>query len=193
MSHVSASTDLDEDVFSEMLKFKKALVRMFFQQEEDVVFFETASYLKRRPHMYVECVPMPKETGELAPIYFKKALQECEKEWAQNKKVVDLKKGDIRRTVPKGLPYFNVEFGDDGSGFAHVIEDERDFPSNFAQEIVGGMLELDHHIWRKQKKDDFNKQRSKVMNFMKMWGPFDFTRVIATTTTSSSVENIEAT
>ena len=40
-------------------------------EDKDVIFFETATYLKKLPHMYIECVPLPKETGELAPIYFK--------------------------------------------------------------------------------------------------------------------------
>jgi hypothetical protein len=44
---------------------------MFREQDQDVVIFENAVFLKRLPHMYLECVPMPKETGELAPIYFK--------------------------------------------------------------------------------------------------------------------------
>jgi hypothetical protein len=37
----------------------------------DVVFFETAMYLQKFPHMILECVPMPREMGDLAPIYFK--------------------------------------------------------------------------------------------------------------------------
>lgn len=57
-----------------------------------------------------------------------------------------------------------------------MIEDEKYFPANFAQEIIGGMMELDHKLWRKQTKDDFNTQRTKLMNFLKVWGPFDFTR-----------------
>lgn len=44
---------------------------MFSDQDEDVVIFELAVFLKKHPHMYLECVPMPKEVGELAPIYFK--------------------------------------------------------------------------------------------------------------------------
>ena len=47
---------------------------MFKDNDQDVVIFETAVFLKRLPHMYLECVPMPKETGELAPIYFKVSL-----------------------------------------------------------------------------------------------------------------------
>jgi len=175
MFHSACSTLLDEDVWMEMKKFRQALIKMYSDKDEDAVVIETAVFLKRSPHMYLECIPMPKETGELAPIYFKKAIQECETEWSQNKKLVDLRDRDVRRAVPKGLPYFSVDFGLD-SGFAHVIEDEKHFPKNFAQEIVGGMLELDHQLWRKQKKDDFKAQRAKVMSFLKMWAPYDFTK-----------------
>ncbi|CAG7831460.1 unnamed protein product [Allacma fusca] len=175
MYHVPSATQLDEDVWEEMQKFRRSIVTMFSDINQDVVIFESAMFLKKHPHMYLECVPMPKETGELAPIYFKKAIQECETEWSQNKKLVDLRKRDVRKAVPKGLPYFAVDFGMD-SGFAHVVEDERNFPRNFAQEIIGGMLELDHHLWRKQKQDDFKAQRDKVMAFLKFWGPYDWTR-----------------
>lgn len=53
-------------------------------------------------------------------------------EWSNNKKLVDLRGRDVRRAIPKGLPYFTVDFGMD-SGFAHVIENEQLFPQNFAQ------------------------------------------------------------
>lgn len=54
---------------------------------------------------------------------------------------MDLRGKDVRRAVPKGLPYFAVDFGLD-SGFAHVIEDEKMFSKNFAQ--VG----LKYHYFR---------------------------------------------
>jgi hypothetical protein len=93
MFHSSCSTTLDEDVWAEiqvssfffhifllnlldiltisLQKFRQAVVKMFSDADQDVVVFENAVYLKSHPHMYIECVPMPKETGELAPIYFK--------------------------------------------------------------------------------------------------------------------------
>ena len=36
-----------------------------------MVFMETSMRLKHFPHMSVECIPMDKEVGDLAPIYFK--------------------------------------------------------------------------------------------------------------------------
>ncbi len=59
-------------------------------------------------------------------------MQECETEWSNNKKLIDLKGKGLKRSVPKGLPYFHVDFGMD-SGYAHVVEEENEFPNNFAQ------------------------------------------------------------
>lgn len=70
-----------------------------------------------------------------------KAIMECEHEWAQNKKLVDLKGRDVRRAVPKGLPYFFVDFAMD-AGFAHVIEDEQEFPNHFAQVYMTTSMSL---------------------------------------------------
>uniref|UniRef100_A0A3Q0R5I1 Cwf19-like C-terminal domain-containing protein n=1 Tax=Amphilophus citrinellus TaxID=61819 RepID=A0A3Q0R5I1_AMPCI len=105
---------------------------MFEAQELDCVFMETNMNPRRRQHMVLECIPLPKELGDMAPIYFKKAIMECDEEWAMNKKVVDLSSKNIRQAVPRGLPYFAVDFGLQG-GFAHVIENEQKFPPYFGK------------------------------------------------------------
>jgi hypothetical protein len=54
--------------------FGKSLVRMFKDKEEDCVFFEYFTGTKSRsgfPHLTIECVPLPNELGDQAPIYFK--------------------------------------------------------------------------------------------------------------------------
>ncbi|KAJ9590895.1 hypothetical protein L9F63_016077 [Diploptera punctata] len=107
-------------------------------------------------------------------VLFETFTKQCETKWATNKKLVDLKNKDVRRAVPKGLPFFTVDFGLD-LGFAHVIEDKKIFPRNLAQEIIGGMLDLDNSIWQKQRKDNFDAQRKKVMQFAEWWKPYDFT------------------
>lgn len=172
--HVPCGTQLDENEWSDLLNFRKALVKMFATINEDVIFFETAIHLNRFPHMYITCVPLPKEQGDLAPIFFKKAIDESESEWASNKKLVSLKGRDVRRAVPKGLPYFCVSFGME-EGYAHVVEDYHLFPSNFAEEIIGGMLDLHHSKWRKPKRQSFEEQSKRVLEFSKQWKNFDFT------------------
>lgn len=103
---------------------------MFRSRSEDVIFFETVRYLHKLPHMTIHCVSS--KHFELAPFYFKKAIQESEREWSTNKQLVTLKEKDLRRSIPKGLPYFWVNFGTE-QGFAHVIEEQDRFPNNFAQ------------------------------------------------------------
>lgn len=173
-AHVAAGTLLDEDVWLEVQVFRKGLTRMFEEMGKDTVFMETAISFRYHPHTVIECIPVPVDIGNLAPMYFKKAILECESEWAQNKKLVDLSKKGLRSSVPRGLPYFCVDFGLQG-GFAHVIEDEKDFPAYFGKEVVGGMLDLEPRLWLKQQRENFEEQRKKVLEFTKWWKPYDWT------------------
>ncbi|XP_037533944.1 CWF19-like protein 2 [Nematolebias whitei] len=175
LQHHCSATSLDEDVWSEMKLFRQALVRMFESQELDCVFMETHMNPRRRQHMVLECIPLPKELGDMAPIYFKKAIMECDEEWAMNKKIVDLSSKDIRKSVPRGLPYFAVDFGLQG-GFAHVIENEQKFPHYFGKEVVGGMMDLEPRRWRKPIRENFDDQRKKVLQFAQWWKPYDCTK-----------------
>ncbi|XP_029027313.1 CWF19-like protein 2 [Betta splendens] len=175
LQHHCSATGLDEDVWSEMQLFRRTLVRMFESQELDCVFMETHMNPRRRLHMVLECIPLPRELGDMAPIYFKKAIMECDEEWAMNKKIVDLSSKDIRQAVPRGLPYFAVDFGLQG-GFAHVIENEQKFPHYFGKEVVGGMMDLEPRRWRKLIRENFDDQRKKVLQFAQWWKPFDCTK-----------------
>ncbi|XP_076101771.1 CWF19-like protein 2 [Mytilus galloprovincialis] len=175
MHHSPSCTAIDEDVWEEMQTFRKTLVKMFLEEDEDIVFMETSMRLKQHPHMFIECVPLPKETGDMAPIYFKKAIQEAEYEWSDNKKLVDLRGRNVRKAIPKGFPYFCVDFGNEG-GFAHVIEDEQTFPYYFGREILGGMLDAEPQLWRKPTKENFDDQRKKVLQFAEKWKPYDWTQ-----------------
>ncbi|CAL8361570.1 unnamed protein product [Merluccius merluccius] len=175
LQHHCSATGLDEDIWSEMQLFRRTLVRMFETQELDCVFMETHMNPRRRQHMVLECVPLPRELGDMAPIYFKKAIMECDEEWAMNKKVVNLSSKDIRQAVPRGLPYFAVDFGLQG-GFAHVIENEQKFPHYFGKEVVGGMMDLEPRRWRKPIRENFDDQRKKVLQFAQWWKPFDCTK-----------------
>ncbi|XP_029637300.1 CWF19-like protein 2 [Octopus sinensis] len=174
IQHVTSSTAMDEDVWDEIQTFKKVLVRMFQGLNKDSIFLETSMHLNRFPHAHIECVPVDDEEGAMAPMYFKKAILECETEWNMNKKLVDLTKKDIRRSIPKGFPFFSVNFGIQ-SGFAHAIEDEKRFPINFGKEIIGGMIDADPYLFRKGRNEKFEVQRQKVLKFSSWWKPYDFT------------------
>uniref|UniRef100_A0ABM5FWG7 CWF19-like protein 2 isoform X1 n=1 Tax=Pogona vitticeps TaxID=103695 RepID=A0ABM5FWG7_9SAUR len=175
MQHYTAATLLDEDIWQEIQVFRKTLVKMFEAQGLDCVFLEINLNIKKRYHMVYECIPLPKEVGDMAPIYFKKAIMESDEEWSMNKKLIDLSSKDVRKSVPKGLPYFCVDFGVQG-GFAHVIEDQHKFPLYFGKEVIGGMLDLEPRLWRKGLRENFEDQRKKVLQFAQRWKPYDFTK-----------------
>ncbi|CRL01766.1 CLUMA_CG014982, isoform A [Clunio marinus] len=147
--HIPCSTIVDEDIWEEVCNLKKALTQFFHNLNEDIVFFETVKYLNRRPHMEINCIAS--RDMEMIQFYFKKAIQESEKS-TLNRKLINIESDkNIRRSVPKGLPYFWVDFG--STGMAHIIENQETFPTNFAQEIIGGMLNLDDKKWRKPYKE----------------------------------------
>ncbi|XP_076640675.1 putative ATP-dependent RNA helicase DDX55 homolog [Halictus rubicundus] len=174
VQHIACQLHLDENTWEKLKAFKQALYNMFAEQNKYPVFYEVYKNRYKFVHMQLECVPLPKEVGELIPMYFKKALLECETEWSMNKKIVNLEHKDIKQTIPNGLSYFMVEF-ESGKGYAHVIEDEHLFPKNFAEEIIGGMLDLDHDVWRKPRKETFDRQREKVLKFVETWKNYDCT------------------
>lgn len=78
-------------IYLSLQDFRKALTKMFLSHGMDVVFFEIAIYLNKRPHMVIQCITAPSKDMELIPFYFKKAILECEGEWSHNKKLIDLK------------------------------------------------------------------------------------------------------
>lgn len=172
-AHVSSFLLLDENEWKEVNDFKNQLRCMFRSEDKSVIFLETSMNFKHFPHAVIECIPVPPEEGDMAPFYFKKAIQESETEWAHNKKLVDLTNKGLRLSVPKNLPYFHVEFDPQiHQGFAHVIEDEKYFPRNFGKEIVGGMLGIDYNCLYKNKKEDAFKKCEDVAAFEKRWKKF---------------------
>ncbi|XP_017402534.1 CWF19-like protein 2 isoform X2 [Cebus imitator] len=175
LQHHRAATLLDEDIWEEIQMFRKSLVKMFEDKGLDCIFLETNMSMKKQYHMVYECIPVPKEVGDMAPIYFKKAIMESDEEWSMNKKLIDLSLKDIRKSVPRGLPYFSVDFGLHG-GFAHVIEDQQKFSHYFGKEIIGGMLDIEPRLWRKGIRESFEDQRKKALQFAQWWKPYDFTK-----------------
>lgn len=91
-------------------------------------------------------------------------------------KLVDTRKKGLRASVPKGLPYFSVEFGLDG-GFAHVIEDETLFPLYFGKEIIGGMLDLEPQRWRNPRRENFEHHKRKVLQNLSTCSKYLFLEV----------------
>mmetsp|Transcript_24384 Transcript_24384/g.96088 ORF Transcript_24384/g.96088 Transcript_24384/m.96088 type:complete len:119 (+) Transcript_24384:1282-1638(+) len=109
---------------------------MFFEKEQkEVIFFETASASRSNRHMVIHCIPLSRKDASAAPGYFKQALLTEGPEWSQHKKLIESNGRSIRSMIPKGFPYFNVEFGL-AFGYAHVIEDEESFNYRLGFEVT---------------------------------------------------------
>lgn len=177
--HESATRAVDNNVWDEIRNFKKCLIMMFAKQEKDVVFLETVMGLaQQRRHCMVECIPLPQDRAKQAPLYFKKAIDEAEDEWSQHnsKKLIDTSEKGLRGSIPKDFPYFHVEFGLN-KGFVHVMDDEKQFKSNFGLNVIRGMLRLpEEDLYGRRKHDSVETQKQAVASFVKDWEPFDWTK-----------------
>ncbi|XP_042380872.1 CWF19-like protein 2 isoform X2 [Zingiber officinale] len=178
MQHEAATRSVDINVGDEIRNFKKCLVKMFASQDKDVLFLETVVQLsKQRRHCLLECIPIPSERAEEAPMYFRKALEEAEEEWGQHemKKVIPTK-GNLRQVIPENFSYFHVEFGLD-KGFVHVIDKDSNFESGFGLNVVRGLLRLpEEDMYRSRRHESTDKQQQAVARFARDWQRFDWTR-----------------
>ncbi|TDL23177.1 hypothetical protein BD410DRAFT_721682 [Rickenella mellea] len=191
----------DDDVWDEVRNFMKCLMRMFAEEDKGVVFYETVINIKWQKHTFIECVPLPWDQFEDVPQYFKESILSSETEWTQHKKLIDFsaRPGGFRRAMVPNLPYFMVQFDHKGEkGYGHVIEgtseaagggeedgaiDEGekgggDFPSYFAAEIIGNMLEVEPRRWRRPKRIDYRHNKERVAEFKKKYEKFDWTSMI---------------
>lgn len=69
--HLSAIRSLDEDEYDELAMFQRCLVDMFAEQDMDVIFMESVTSLQRHPHAVMHCVPLSRDNGAMAPMFFK--------------------------------------------------------------------------------------------------------------------------
>jgi hypothetical protein len=186
LSHRTNLLECDDDEWEEMRNFMKALTRLYHEQGREVLFYENAAAAhRRRLHAALVAVPIPYELGDTAPAFFREAMLSADEEWSQHKKIIDtakkaregLGKLAFRRSLAKEMPYFHVWFNLDG-GLGHVVEDEDRWPKGdlFAREVIGGMLDTEPDVIKRQGKWTRNDER--VDGFKKRWRKFDWTRVL---------------
>jgi hypothetical protein len=130
-------------------------------------------------HTVVECIPLPYDVAERAPMYFKKAIDEAESEWSthDSKKCISTAppKG-LRGSVPPNFPYFHVEFNMTG-GFVHVIDDDDKWRVDFGRDVLIGLLDLPENTTRAKKRPLPPAVLKREMDqFLDMWDPHDWTK-----------------
>ena len=189
VNHCASSRAADEDVWEEMRNFKKCLVKMFAAKNQECCFIETVVKLgggglgavgaALSKHTIIECIPLPDDVAERAPMYFKKAIDEAESEWSthDSKKCISTAppKG-LRGAVPPNFPYFHVEFNMKG-GFVHVIDDDDKWRVDFGRDVLIGLLDLPENITQAKKRPLPPAVLKREMDqFLDMWDPHDWTK-----------------
>lgn len=184
--HAVSWIQAEPEAWSQQLKLRAALQRMWAARGCELVVFECARRVKSRcrQHAVLHAIPIPVTSdsqgedspAQLAPIFFHKALAESESgEWNINRSVVKLRDKSLTDCIPPQLDYFYVDFAG-GSGLAHVIEDADRFPATFGEEVLAGLLELGPESSRRSKPQSFGEQCERVNEFCRQWSDFDITR-----------------
>lgn len=186
VQHRTNLLECDDDEWEEIRNFMKSLTRLYHDQGRDVVFYENAANPGRKLHAAMNAVPIPFELGDTAPAFFREAILSSDAEWSQHKPIIDTLKASrsgqgraaFRKSLAKEMPYFHVWFELDG-GMGHIVEDERRWPRSdlFAREVLGGMLDVDVEVVKRQGR--WNKGDRRVEGFRKGWRKFDWTRVLS--------------
>lgn len=180
MRHAWSMTDLDEEEVEEVNRFKNALTLMCKAMGMGMLFTETARGNKYVRHMTMHCIPVKKEIEKDAPLYIQNEMMNVANEWqASNRKVIDTTKKGIINSVPKGFPYCHIEWSNitgPAGGYAHSIENENEFPRDFALDVISGMISgQGFNFNRKNKETTYEEQKKNVIKFIEKWEAFDWT------------------
>ncbi|KOS21912.1 Pre-mRNA-splicing factor cwf19 [Escovopsis weberi] len=185
LAHRRNLLECDDDEWEELRNFMKSLTRMYHDQGREVLFYENAAAPQRHLHAAMVAVPIPYDQGAMAPAFFREAFLSSDEEWSQHRKVIDtaakardgMGRMAFRRSIAKESPYFHVWFGLDG-GLGHIVENADKWPRGdlFAREVIGGIVDAEPHIIKKQGR--WSKTDGRVDGFKKGWRKFDWTRVL---------------
>ncbi|KAI5741155.1 hypothetical protein M8J76_010896 [Diaphorina citri] len=163
--HTPCLRQTERNVYDSIRSVCEKLVARFSRARKTCVFYEMVSSMKWN-HCVVHCVPLDDSTGEMAPMYFQKSLQDLESDSRNNRTLIKIERNKLCSSIPTELEYFYVNF-DWGKGFAHLIENK--MSRTFAEEIIGGMLDLDSSKWRKPAPLTYEAQMKLKLDFLNMY------------------------
>ena len=183
IDHSIASSEWDEGAREELLYWKRHLQSMYAASPTSphhLVTVETVIHRRRRRHTFLHCLELTAEEFADAPIVFSQAIKEAEGDWATHRPLIEVKagmQGGVQRVIPAGFPYFVVEFGGEGGGYAHVIEEEGKWEEEFGLEVIRGLKGV---ISRGGKRGAGGREArdveaARVGRFRARWKAFDWT------------------
>jgi hypothetical protein len=169
-------------IWKEVQQFQTSLQNMYARQGKSVILLETVlPHTKGLWQTKLEVVPVPFATLQDAPIYFQSAMLEQTEEWGTHNKVLKTStQKPLSAVIPKGFPYFFVEWGKistspSATGYAQIIESES-FQHDFGLDTVAGMLDLDPVRLQRKQTYSHEEERKQIADFLKQWDRVDWTK-----------------
>lgn len=178
----------DKDIWNEILKFQTSLQNLYAREGKGVILLETVLANKGFWQTKIEVVPVPFSILQDAPMFFNSAMREQTEEWGtHNKLLKTTSQRPLPHVVPKGFPYFSVEWGkistSSSTGYAQIVESQ-DFGSDFGLDVLAGMLEIDPIRFHRKKKFGHEEERRNIADFLPKWGKVDWTKELDAQTTA---------
>jgi hypothetical protein len=175
MEHAVSTLQCEDSVWEEIRNFKKSLLRMAAGQNLRMVFLEASMDFGGCQHCFIDAVPLPGDTKVDPRGFFKKALLDCDAEWAQHKRILDTAtegSGGLRKAIPKNFPFVYVDFRLD-QGYAHVVEDEERVGPGFLRSLTANFLGIEGAGWRRRPTEPQDR-----LAFERAFEPNDWTRLL---------------
>lgn len=184
--YIYSSLKAEEEVSLEIERFKACTSRMFERQGKSCLFLETACHFSHNPHAHIEVVPIKAGKEVEAKMYFTNALSQADEEWSQHKKIIQFSvEKPLSKCIPQQFQYISVEWEDKEEGrrgLAHIIEDESRVRSDFALDVVAGMLKKDPLRFRSRQPPptaDMEVKRTKEFLSKYQYETFDWVSLMA--------------
>ena len=175
VKHSESFTACEYDVWDEVQRFQTSLRNLYEKEyKKCLIFSETVMPNKSFWQARMEAIPIKKKYWYESEMYFKTGLTEQQDENGTHTKLLSTKGKGLRRTIPKGFPYFYVEWDANSEGYAQIIESS-DFPLDFAADTVAGMTGGDPLRFKKKQKFSPEEEREAVLKFLEKWKRYDWT------------------
>ena len=175
IKHAESLVACEDEVWDEIIRFQTSLRQLFDKEYgQGVVFSETVLPTNNFWQTKMEVIPVKRKLWRDSELYFRQTLVEQADEFGTHNKLLSTKEKGIRRTVPKGFPYFFIEWDAPHQGYAQIIESS-DFPVDFAADTVAGMAHLDPLRFKKKQKFTAEQERGHILKFLEKWKPYDWT------------------
>ena len=175
IKHSESLVACEDEVWDEITRFETSLRNLFEKEyNQGVLFSETVLPTNTFWQSKMEVIPIKRKLWRDSELYFKSTLTEQADEFGTHNKLLSTKEKGIRRTVPKGFPYFYIEWDAPNQGYAQIIESSS-FPQDFAADTIAGMAGLDPLRFKKKQKFTPEQERQYILEFLEKWKKYDWT------------------